>query len=371
MLAAALACSAGAWGLDPPRDVWADPEWQMGLLGLKPGAARSVRWTEQLAAPPSGDGEPVVVSYRASKLGFDDNGRLATLHGERQRRGERDQRLALQYQWSGQVLQRIDDEGAAEPLWHRRFDAAGRVVLEAERQGVVVRRTVFKYDAAGRETERVVEAAGGATRVRERRSYHINGALKSIDTESKGGSSSSSFDTAGRPVRRTVREAESMRVVQFRYPTAQTAVIDDSSASLTRGGLRKDTRELVLRVRRPEDLLGPGEPEQPLSRRETRNGRTTETQTDFDDEGRATAQRLLENNQLRCQIEWRYHASGLPLAVHARRPDGETRCPEQGDIDAEIEVDARGNWVRQVIHLTQPDGRRARVAEHTREIEYR
>jgi hypothetical protein len=350
LLGLAALCASTAWAADPPHDIWADAEWRVGLLGLQPGTARSVRWTEQLMAAQPG-AEPSVVSYRASRIGFDDEGRLATLNAERQRRGERDERRQLRYQWSGAAkLARIEQDGAAEPLWSRQFDAAGRVVLESERRGVLMQRTVFKYDAAGREVERVIESGQPGARIRERRSYHPNGALKSIETDAKpSGSGSVSFDPQGRPVKRTERDAQSLRVTQIRYPTPLTAVVDDSSASLIRGG----------------------EPEQPLSRRESRDGRTRETQTDFDDEGRPLVQRLLEGERLRCVIEWQYHASGLPLAVHARQPGSESRCAEQPDVDAQIEVDARGNWISQVIHLTYADSRRVRVAEHTREIDYR
>jgi hypothetical protein len=361
-----------AWALDPPRDIWADPQWRLGLLGMKPGSVRDLRWTEQLWAAQPG-GEPVIVSYRASRIGFDDEGRLATLNAERQRRGERDERRQLRYQWSAQgALARIDQDGTAEPVWARQLDATGRVLAETERRGAQLQRTVFKADASGREIERTIDAGGGAARIRERRTYHPNGALRSIETDAEpGGSRSVIFDLQGRPVKRTERYAQSLRVTQIRYPTPLTAVVDDSTATLVRGGLRKANVELSLRVRRPEEWLAAGEPEQPLSRREVRDGRTRETQTDFDDEGRPMVQRLLEGERVRCVIEWQYHTSGLPLATRACQPGGDSRCADQRDLDAQIEVDARGNWIRHVIYLTDADGRRVRMAEHTREIDYR
>ena len=152
---------------------------------------------------------------------------------------------------------------------------------------------------------------------------------------------------------------------------ALTAVHDDSGASLARGGLRKWSRELTFRVRQADELLVVGEPAQPLSRRELRDGRVVETQAEFDDEGRLLQQRVLDGARVLCVTEWQYHASGLPLATRSWQPGGDLRCAESPDLDVEIEIDAAGNWIRQVQHHTLADGRRVRVAEHTREIEYR
>ena len=227
-------------------------------------------------------------------------------------------------------------------------------------------------------TRRVASASGWSRqarptgRVRERRSYHPNGALKSIDTDTKGGPTRTvTFDPLGRPVKISSREPQALRVTQIRYPTSLSAVYDDSAAILSGGGLRKYTREVSFRVRRSEELTGAGEPEQPLSRREVRDGTSSETQTEFDDAGRPLRRRQLVGERVRCVTEWQYHGSGALLSAHSRQGDSDARCPDSPDLDAEVEVDERGNWVRQVVHVTQPDGRRVRTVERTREIDYR
>jgi hypothetical protein len=372
LCALALCGAASLWAKDPPLDPWADAQWRGALSGLKASEVRSVRWSEQLFEAGSG-AEPVVTSSQVRRFTFADDGRLAALGSERARRGERDERRQLKYQWdpAGQ-LQRIDEEGAAQPLLQRQADAAGRVVLQLERRGEALERTTFQYDAAGRERERVVDAGKATGRVRERRSYHPNGALKSIDTDTKGGPTRTvTFDPLGRPVKISSREPQALRVTQIRYPTSLSAVFDDSAAILSGGGLRKYTREVSFRVRRAEELASPSEPEQPLSRREVRDGTSSETQTEFDDEGRPLRRRQLVGERLRCVTEWLYHASGLLLSTRSRQGEGDARCADSSDIDAEIEVDERGNWVRQVVHLTHADGRRVRAAERTREIDYR
>ena len=218
----------------------------------------------------------------------------------------------------------------------------------------------------------MVDAGKATGRVRERRSYHPNGALKSIDTDTKGGPARTvTFDPLGRPVKISSREPQALRVTQIRYPTSISAVYDDSAAILSGGGLRKYTREVSFRVRRAEELASPSEPEQPLTRREVRDGTASETQTEFDDEGRPLRRRQLVGERLRCVTEWLYHASGLLLSARSRQGDGDARCTDNPDLDADIEVDERGNWVRQVVHLTHADGRRVRAAERTREIDYR
>jgi hypothetical protein len=167
------------------------------------------------------------------------------------------------------------------------------------------------------------------------------------------------------------REPQALRVTQIRYPNSLAAVYDDSAAILSGGGLRKYRREVSFRVRQAEELTNPGEPELPLSRREVRDGVSSETQTEFDDAGRPVLQRRLVGERLRCVTEWRYHASGVLLSTRSRQGEGDTRCPDSPDIDADIEVDERGSWVRQVVHVTHADGRRVRSAERTREVDYR
>jgi hypothetical protein len=269
-------------------------------------------------------------------------------------------------------LQRIDEDGAALPVLQRQPDAAGRVVLQIERRGESLERTTFQYDAAGRERERVVDPGKAAGSVRERRSYHPNGALKSIDSVTKGGPARTvTFDPLGRPVKISSREPQALRVTQIRYPNSLAAVYDDSAAILSGGGLRKYRREVSFRVRAAEELTNPAEPEQPLSRREVRDGKSAETQTEFDEAGRPVLRRQLVGEQLRCVTEWRYHASGVLLSARSRQGESDAQCPDSPDIDAEVEVDERGSWVRQVVHVIHADGRRVRSAERTREIDYR
>jgi len=365
LLAIALGWASAALAKDPPLDPWTDPQWRAALAGLKAGDVRAVRWSEQVF-----DAESAPLSSQSRRFAFGDDARLAAMSSERARRGERDERRELRYQWSAQgELQRIDEDGVAQPVLQRQTDSAGRIVLQLERRGDAIERTTFHYDAAGRERERVSERGG--SRVRERRSYHPNGALKSIDSDGKGAPTRSvAFDPLGRPVKISSKDAQALRVTQVRYPSAVSAVYDDSAALINGGRLRRYTREISFRVRRADELSAPGEPEQPLSRREVRDGASTETQTEFDDAGRPTLRRQLADGRVRCVTEWRYHGSGLLQSTRSRQGDGDARCPDSADSDAEIEVDERGNWVRQVVQVTHPDGRRTRT-ERTREIDYR
>jgi hypothetical protein len=371
--ALALCCAAAAWAKDPPLDPWTDAQWRGALSGLKAGEVHSVRWSEQVFDNAPGD-EPVIESSQLRRFMFADDGRLAALVSEHSRRGEHDERHLLQYQWSaqGQIL-RIDEGGSARPLLQREVDGNGRTLLQLERRGGVVERTKILYDAAGRERERVVDMGASAGRVRERRSYHPNGALKSIDSDIRGGATRSvSFDPLGRPVKISSREPQALRVTQVRYPSSLSAVYDDSAAILSGGRLRKYTRVVSFRVRRAEELTTSAEPEQPLSRREVRDGKSTETQTEFDDQGRPILRRQLIDERLGCVTQWHYHPSGPLLWARSRQGEGdEARCPDSPDVDTEIEVDEHGNWVRQVVYLTLADGHRVRAAERTREIDYR
>ena len=352
--------AAGAAAKDPPLDPWADPQWRAALAGLKPADVRSVRWSETLFDA----GAPEAAATQVRRFTFGDDGRLAALDSDGR---------GLRYQWSESGgLQRIDEDGAAQPLLQRQFDGQGRIVLQLERLGERVERTTIQYDAAGRERERLTDAGKGGGRTRERRIYHPNGMLKSLDSDTQGGPVRTvSFDPLGRPVKISSREPKALRVTQVRYPTSLSAVYDDSAALLSGGGLRKYRREVSFRVRRAEELTQPGEPEQPLLRREVRDGTAFETHTEFDDAGRPLKRRQLVGERVRCVTEWQYHASGVLLAARSRQGDSDARCPDSADIDAAIEVDERGNWVRQVVHLTHADGRRVRAAERTREIDYR
>jgi YD repeat-containing protein len=364
--------AAAAWAKDPPLDPWTDAQWRNALAGLKAGDVRGVRWSEQIFDAPT-EAQAPPTATQSQRFSFGDDGRLTTFGSERSRRGEPDERRRLRYQWGDDGdLRRIDDEDLGQTLLQRQVDTSGRVVLQLERRGDVVERTTYHYDAAGQLRERVIDRGKAAAPVRERRSYHANGALKSIDTATKGGPTRSiAFDPLGRPVKVSSREPKALRVTQIRYPTSLSAVYDDSAAILNRGALRKYRREISFRVRRDDELATAGEPEQPLVRREVRDGAVTETQTEFDEAGRPIRRRQLVNDTVRCVTEWQYHPSGLLQSARSRQGDGDARCAESPDVDAEIEVDERGNWIREVVVLTYADGRRARSVERTREIDYR
>src|SRR5215831_4354264 len=308
LFALLLWCAATACAKDPPLDPWSDAQWRNALAGLKAGDVRGVRWSEQVFDP-AAEASSQPTSSQSQRLTFGDDGRLANLSSERSRRGERDERRQLRYQWSaGGDLLRIDDEAVSRAELQRQYDAGGHLLLQLERRGEVLERTTFQYDAAGHERERVVDRGKATAPVRERRSYHPNGALKTLDVDTKGGPTRAvTFDPLGRPVKISSRDAKALRVTQIRYPSSLSAVYDDSAAILSGGGLRRYTREISLRVRRGDELATAGEPEQPLVRREARDGSVSETQTDFDDAGRPIRRRQLIDDRVRCVTEWQYH----------------------------------------------------------------
>ncbi|HSB99721.1 MAG TPA: hypothetical protein VLE45_07385, partial [Burkholderiaceae bacterium] len=199
--------AAGASAKDPPLDPWADPQWRAALAGLNAAEVRSVRWGETLFDASA----PEAAATQVRRFKFGDDGRLAALDSDARH---------LRYQWSESgVLQRIDEDGAAQPLLQRQFDGQGRIVMQLERRGELVERTTIQYDAAGRERERLTDAGKGGGRTRERRSYHANGALKALDSDTNGGPARTiSFDPLGRPVKISSREPKALRVTQVRYP---------------------------------------------------------------------------------------------------------------------------------------------------------
>ncbi|MCG3189494.1 MAG: hypothetical protein LKCHEGNO_01919 [Burkholderiaceae bacterium] len=362
-----LACAAAAAAAaDPPLDPWSDPQWRLPLAGLTATQVRSVRWREALYAP----GAESASSSRESRLEFAADGRLQVFDTEHGHPDGTDERHRWHYRWHASgALERIGEDGSA-PLLQRQFDAQRRIEVQLERRGEAVHRTAFRYDAAGRERERVTDQGKGTARTRERRSYHPNGVLKSIDTDAAGGPVRTIvFDPLGRPVKITSRDAQALRVTQIRYPSPLSAVYDDSAALMSARGSRKYRREVSFSVRQADELRRAGEPEQPLSRREVRDGTVFETLTDFDAGGRPLHRRQLVDAQVRCITDWQYHASGLLLSARSR--DGSAHCGDSPDVDAEIEVDEHGNWVRQVVYVSHADGRRTRAAERTREIDYR
>jgi hypothetical protein len=145
-----------------------------------------------------------------------------------------------------------------------------------------------------------------------------------------------------------------------------------SRFAATRDRIGPSSREVVLRVRSADEFKVPGEPLRPVSRRVVEGGAAVETQTDFDAQGRPRAERFLgRTDQLDCVSEWDWHASGLPAWTHTRQVRPDASCGlNSGTVDLDITVDERGNWVRQVIEVTQPTGR-WRIGVQTREIDYR
>lgn len=354
-----------------PVDPWSDDVTQAALLGLKPGSVRSVRWSEQLFTPQGGGAVPI--SSRVTRLEFDASGRVEVVRLAHERQHERATNGVYRYRYdaNGRVA-RIEQDGLQGALLERRYDAAGRLSQEDEKVGVLVRRTQWRYDAAGREVERSV-AEGSSTRTTETRSYRRDGTLARIEMRGSAMASRTvEFDTSGRPVRIAENDLFSRQTTRIRYPEPLVAEHSMSRFAASRDGIGSSTREVVLRVRAADEFKVPGEPEKPASRRVVEGGKTVETQMDFDAQGRPRAERFIgQSGQLECVSEWQWHASGLPAWTHTRQERPDANCGlNNGTVDFDITVDDRGNWVRQVIEVTQPNGR-WRMGVQTREIEYR
>jgi YD repeat-containing protein len=366
----ALGCNNVA-ALDVPVDPWADAGMQAALLGLKPGSVRSVRWSEQLFAPREGSAAPV--SARTTQLEFDPRGRLDALTLVEERQNERATNRVFRYHHDADGrLARIEQDGLPGALLERHYDAAGRLSQEDEKVGVLLRQTRWRYDAAGRELGRRI-AEGSSTRTTETRSYWPDGGLKRI--EQRGGAMSSrtvEFDTSGRPTQIVENDLLSRQTTRIRYPQPLVAEHSVSRIGASREGVRSTTREVVFRVRTTDEFKRPGEPEKPVSRRVAEAGKVIETQADFDNLGRPRAERFIgPTGELVCVSEWQWHASGLPAWTHTRQEIAGTHCGlDNGSVDFDITVDEHGHWVRQVIEITQPNGR-WRIGVQTREIEFR
>ena len=373
-LSALVCCNAAA--LDVPVDPWADEGMQAALLGLKPGGVRSVRWSEQLFAPREGSAVPI--SARTTQLEFDPRGRLEVLTLTEEQPPQPATNRVFRYRHDAHArLARIEQDGLPGALLERHYDAAGRLSQEVEMVGVLLRQTQWRYDAAGRELGRRIAEGTSArtteTRTTETRSYWPDGVLKRI--ERRGGAMAShrvEFDTSGRPTRIVENDLLSRQTTRIRYPQPLVAEHSVSRIGASREGVRSTTREMVFRVRTADEFKLPGVPLKPVSRRVAEAGQGTETQTDFDNLGRPRAERFIGPSGERvCVSEWQWHASGLPAWTHTRQEIAGTNCGlENGTVDFDITVDAHGHWVRQVIEITQPNGR-WRIGVQTREMVFR
>jgi hypothetical protein len=372
MLIACITAGGGAFALDAPIDPWAEADWQLPLTGLQRSAVRSVKLVEQTMMPSPG-GPAQAASTRESHVVFDGDGRVERVDMRVDSRGERSQGFSLAYVWSGSRLLRIDDAGASRPYLQREYDAAGRLKVERKRVGAVERRVEIAYDAAGREAERVT--VEGSYRRRESRRYHGNGKLKSLvaGADSVRGKRSVVFDGEGRPTEIVDTDLSSRIVTAIRYPSALVAVRKVGGFYVSKDGVRSPHREVTFRVRRVEELMTVSEPEAPLARRETVDGRAEETQADYDDAGRPQVQRRLDGNgNVLCVTTFRYHASGVPESVRSRAPNSDERCKtEPNDYEYDIEGDERGNWKRLRVSLVAANGARTLALEQRRVVEYR
>ena len=374
-LAAALLCLGllGAGGparaAAPPTELWRDLDWHVALLGLAPGELRTLRWSERLFAPQA-SANSAWVSSRNASIEFDARGRPVALALHEQRRGEREQRHDWRYRYDdGDRLVQVDDETAAGPALMRHYDAAGRLAEEQRRTGVLMQRSTFRRDSAGREIERVDRTGDSAPRAVHTRRYRSDGVIESWRIKGPAGTREVRYDSQGRPLRIVDSEPFSRVTTTFSYPGPLESKQVVSGVSLSREGVRVPSRELAFRVRRAEELLHLPEPEQPLWRREHIEGRTQEMFTEFDALGRPQVQHEVRSEELTCVNRWQYHPSGLPLQVRTTQQGSDAPCPDEArGFDYEIETDARGRWVKHTVWHVEASGRRQRLAEHQREI---
>ncbi len=364
-----LGAAGPARAAAPPTELWLDVDWHVGLLGLAPGEVRTLRWSERLFAPQA-SADSTWVSSRIASIEFDARGRPAALALLQQRRGEKEQRHDWRYRYDdGDRLVRVDDEAAAGPALVRHYDPAGLLAEEQRRTGVLMQRSTFRRDAAGREIERIDHSGGSGPPTVHTRRYRSDGVIESWRSKGPGGSREVRYDGQGRPLRITESEPFSRATTTISYPGPLESKRMVSGVSLSREGVRVPSRELAFRVRRAEELLHLPEPEQPLWRLERIDGRTREMFTEFDAQGRALVQREVRSEEPTCVNRYRYHPSGLPLSVRATQEGSNTPCPgAPRGYDYEIVVDPRGRWLTHTVWLVDANGRRQRLAEHQREI---
>jgi len=368
IIAAALASAACAHAADPPLDVFTDPQWQITLLGLSALEPRRVSHDEVLIHPSDGS----ALSTQRVELGFDDAGRLATAILRREPRGERAQRHAWRY-WHDALgrLVRVDEDGFDRPALLRQYDPHGRLSEEVRSAGVATQRTRWRYDAAGREVERI-ETHGDSDTV-HRMQYRRDGTRERA-TVRRGPLqlSQTRYDAKGRPVRVASRDLVDRTTTTIEYPDSRRAIHTITATGMSKDGMYRNVWVRTFEVRNSDELLQWPEPTHPVLRAEQFRGQDTQTRTEYDAQGRAVRQVESRGPSVRCVNEYRYHASGLPTSITSSRADAPGPCPDSPQaVEYEVELDARGRWTRHVVHMVDAHGQRRRVAEHMRQIEYR
>ena len=180
------------------------------------------------------------------------------------------------------------------------------------------------------------------------------------------------YDAQGRPVRAESRDLVDRKTTTFVNPAPRRAIHTITATGLSKDGSYRNVWVRTFEVRTPDELLQWPEPTNPVLRAELFRGQDTQTRTEYDAQGRVVRQVESRGPTERCVNEYRYHTSGLPTSIRSSRADAPGPCPgsPQG-VEYDIEVDARGRWTRHVIHMVDARGQLTRVAEHTRQIEYR
>lgn len=355
----------------PPLDPWRDAEWQDVLYGLSPGQVARVGATQQLFDVQSATAG--VVNTREVQLEFDGRGgRVAGLVIRQERRGESGSLRSFRYVYAGDLLQRIDEDGHATPALTRRHDAAGRPVEQALRTGAVVERTTWRYDAAGRLIERVVEGGTGS-RVQETHRYRRDGTLERL--QSKNGhvfGKTVDYDKEERPTRIQVTDLFERHETIVTYPSPTEAVQATTGFSVGRGGGRYEYTNRY-RVRTAQELRRVEAPALPTMRRYERGAQRSESHTDYDAAGRIVVERLIDAaGAVACTSRITYHPSGPPLAIRNESAGAGAPCAAPGfDMDNQVKIDERSQWIEQGMTMLRPDGQRRLMSVQTRRIEYR
>lgn len=374
MRAAALLvlCAAAAARAEPtPVDPWTDPAWQDVLYGLSRGQVLRVSASQQLLDPLSPAGG--VISTRDVELDFDvADGRTTRLLLKEERRGESRSQRSLHYVYEAGRLVRIDEDGQATPALVRRYDAAGRLLEQAERTGAVIARTTWRHDAAGRPLERVFNSGSGS-RQRETWTYRRDGTLERRHIESGTlFGKTIEFDAQQRPVRIRFSDVLDRNETTITYPTPTEAVHATAGFALSRDGAGRYEYVTTYRVRDARELQGVEAPELPTMRRQVRDKRFSEAQTEYDAAGRIVSERDVDaSGQAACRGLITYHPSGPPLATRQERLRPDAACASSGQLDNDVRTDERGQWVEQRMTMQRPDGLRVPMSVQTRRIEYR
>lgn len=367
----ALVCAAAAHAEAPPVDPWTDASWQDVMFGLAPGKVARVQASQQLLNVHAGAAD--VMSTRNVDLEFQaPGGRVSRLVVDEERRGESRSQRGFRYVYAAGHLQRIEEDGHATPAVTRRYDAAGRPIEHADRTGAIVARTTWQYDAAGRLRERRSDSGAGS-RTREARSYRRDGTLARLQTKSGAlFGKTVEFDTGERPVRIQVTDLTDRHETTVTYPSPTEAVHATTGFAVTRDGAGRYDYTTRYRVRTPQELRGVEAPELPTLRRHDRGKLHSETQTEYDADGRIVVEQQLDaGGQVLCTERITYHPSGPPLAVRNERMQPNAACGSQGgDIENEVKTDAQGHWAEQRLWMVLPGGQRRLMSVQTRRIEY-